>query len=350
MEKPKHNNKNFGLIEEERLGSITSLYQDISFLPKIIDGSNGWMFFSSEREIQKTKFIDIMDCTVESVLNIYHIFMDFLGGWPIPKDAPIFPTNNLSQRFNAKDSGVTPSGNTTSNADNSIINSGVCDESYWHRTAEMDWATYYATIPSTVKLQAKKSLKSWFYKSYLISPDHQTMMTALDRGLLAVTGYAWAKGANGFYFDYGYQPNHRFVVASYVKGVKWIIRDSYPTDFLIDENSTEQEFVKELDWNFNFGEVKLITISPAADVQNSLIALIYRLFTNLKNMLKGIVMMIPGGAKFKVKKAADGVVRKQEIKTWQSAFASIIDALGCQTATPAELSKIPDTHEFFPNE
>lgn len=349
MEKPKNHGKNFGLIDEERLGSLTSLYVDISKLPKIIDGANGWMFYSSEREIQKTRFIDLMDCTIESALNIYHIFMDLLGGWLLPTGSPIFPTNNLSQRFNAKMSGTSPSGNTTTAADNSIMNDGVCDESYWHRTADMDWNTYYASIPSTIKIQAKKSLKNWVYKTYLISPDHQTMMMALDKGLLAATGYAWAKNEKGLYDDFGYQPNHRFVVAGYVKGVKWIVRDSYPTDFLIDENSTEQEFVKELDWNFNFGEVRLITISPTSDTQNSFLALLYRLLNNLKNMLKGIVMMIPGGAKFLVKKASDGVIKKQEITTWQAAFAAIINALGCQTATPAELSKIPDTKEFFPN-
>lgn len=264
METPKHNGLNFGLKLDENFGGVfEGGYVDIYQFPKLLDGSKDWLTFPSEREIQKTHFIDIMDCTVEAIINAYHIFIEYLKCWDIKVDNEIiFPTKNLSQRFNAKDSGVTPSGNTTENADNSVKNSGVCDEKYWHRTADMTWNDYYSVLTNSVRNQAKKSTKVLDFNAYRISNNHQIMMDALDRGLLAVIGYAWEKGNNGLYQDFGYSPNHRFLVVGYVKGEKWIVRDSYPTDYLIDNDSTDQEFVKELDWNYNFGEIKLIIITP----------------------------------------------------------------------------------------
>jgi hypothetical protein len=216
----------------------------------------------------------------------------------------------------------------------------------------MNWNQYYAPIPTSVKQQAKKSLNSWQYTPYLISPDHQTMMDALDRGLICATGYAWELGDDGLYHDFGYSPNHRFVIAGYVKGVKWLIRDSYPTDMQLDPNTTEQEFFKELAWGFRFGECKLITISPVADKGNLFLALLNKIkmfFFNLNSMmLKKIKMMVPGGAKFLFKEI-DGVLHKQEIKTANDILAAFVDEFGCQGITPEDAAKIPDTDTFLSN-
>lgn len=272
MKKPKHNGLNFGLVHEERLGGFTDIYK----FPKIIDGANGWFKYSTEKEIQKSKTDDFMDCTLEAPSNGFHMFLDFFGGWGVQKNGEkLFPTENLAQRFNAEDSGVTRSGNTTDNADYSIKNRGVCDEIFWPRNSDMTWEQYYSAIPSPVYQQAKKSLEFFEYNTYVIKKDHQTMMAALDRGILLVTGYAWAKGDDGLYYDFGYDPNHRFVIAGYEIGREWKVIDSYPTDFLIDNNSTQQEFYKDLDWNFNFGEVKLLIIKPKATSKKKAFSILF---------------------------------------------------------------------------
>ena len=258
--RPENNGKNFGLIEDEMVGG----YVDIDSIPDISPDFNGmkdWLKYPSEREIQRSNYVDYMDCTVEAAMNAYHIFMELYNGWPIPIDKPVFPSKNLSQRFTAKMSGVTQNGNTTFNADNSVENDGVLDEAIWPRNENLDWVQYYSSIPQSVKDKAVRSLKSWRYKAYSISPDHNTMIKALKKGILGVTVYAWAQNKDGLYDDFGYGANHRCLVAGGETGIRWIARDSYPTDFQIDPNKPDQEYMKDLDWDYHFGEVKLITLN-----------------------------------------------------------------------------------------
>jgi hypothetical protein len=348
---PKHIEHKRGLLPPEYVGGVQDT--EVLALPKIVNGSKDWLILPSEREIQKTNFIDIMDCTTEAPMNGTHIFLGLLNGWNAPLNgSPVFPTKNLSQRFTAKMSGTTPNGNTTANVDTSICRDGILDESFWHRTPDMDWNAYYAEIPTSVRLQAKKSLNSWQYTTYIISPTQQMMMDALDRGLLLVCGYAWALGDDGLYHDFGYAADHRFVIAGYVKGVKWVARDSYPKDLEIDPNDTDEEFFKELSWDFHFSEVKVMILAPVQDKGNSLLALLYRIinfFLNTTSMMLKKWIMLSNGAIFLVKKNKAGVLSKQEIKTVEDVKVAIVAEFGCQVISTADGAKIPDTTEFMTN-
>ena len=273
--RPPHNQRSRGLHPDDtkpHLGAISSV--DLSNLYKFWNGQPKWTDYAPMCEMQRSTTDDWMDCTCEGKTNIIRIFDEINNPGSVKK----------SVRFLAKNSGVTRDGNRVENVDNSINSQGMVDKTLWPRDVSMDWNTYYSAIPASVKAFGK----DWVLKNkldcYVIGPNPDDMMNALQYGILNVTGYAWAKDSDGLYHDFGYTPNHDFIVVGHVKGVKWLVYDSYPDDMVQDDNENKQEFLKELAWDYQFGMIQLCVISPKITNQSniSLINKLKIMFTNLK--------------------------------------------------------------------
>lgn len=249
---PPHNGINFGLSPEdqkEKVGAIGYVNYDGMF--KFWDGTPQWLNFSPLCEIQKGYSDDYMDCTCEGKINAIHIFGN-INGDDIKE----------SVRYTAKKSGVTRQGNNIERVTSSVNSDGIVDEVLWPRYPSMSWDTYYANIPDSVSSAGKSWTDKYVLKTYTPPRIAKDLMNCLDYGILGATGYAWAKDSNGLYHDFGYEPNHYFIIVGYVEGQSWIVYDSYPTDFIIDSNSTKQEFEKHLSWDFNFGAMELLVVLP----------------------------------------------------------------------------------------
>lgn len=236
---------------------------------EVLEPTGQWTEFMPECEIQKTDFTDLMDCVTESAINAISILLQRKFNILIDR----------SQRFTAKMSGTTRSGNSLFAVSDSLRHDGTAEETDWKRDRTMTWNEYYMDIPAFVRKRALKILDQFEISYEKVPTSKAGLKEALKYGPVQVIGYAWAS-ENGIYKDYGYSPNHAFLLVGYVEGQYWIVYDSYPTDFIIDENSTKQEFIKHLSWDYSFGDALLYSIKLKPETTSWL----YKIINMLKNL------------------------------------------------------------------
>jgi len=286
-----------------------------------------WLEFKPECEIQRSELVDYMDCVTESAINGLSILMQ--------KKLPLL--NNWSQRFTAKMSGTTKSGNSLYAVSDCIRNKGLVLETDWTRNSGMNWNTYYAAIPTSVIGKGKKWTLQFDASYEMASTSHEALKQALKYGPVQVIGYAWAfNNEKGLYDDYGMRANHAFLLIGYVEGKKWIVYDSYPTDNIIDSNSTKQEFIKELTWDFNFADAMLYSIKLKATDQTSWL---YKLMAYLKEVIRDIhggYWFVKGG-------------KRQSINTVGGILTILARQFGVSkdNVSDEEIKKWTVTNEFF---
>lgn len=162
----------------------------------------------------------------------------------------------------------------------------------------------------------------------------EAMDKAMEYGPGQVIGYAWA-AENGIYKDYGYRPNHAFVRAKKSNGGVNTCIDSYPTDFLIDDNSTKQEFIKILAADYKFHDMILFSIKLKTPENKSWL---YK----IKDMLVKIIRDTKGGLWF----TQNGM--KQKLESWLHLAGALVAEFGCKTVSDADLAKLKD-NKFFGN-
>ena len=335
--------KNFGLIIDEHrptdyhrdaiIGTVQSpLVKGVFFS----DG-HGIGNFLVDPEIQKSDFVDWMDCVTESAINCVQTLLKIQG-----LDSYKFDYDK-SKRFTATMSHTTVNGNSQYNVAQSVKNDGTVEEKKWDRNRSMSWNSYYSMIPQAIINLGKEFLKDIDIKYEWISTTPQGLKEALKHGPVQVIGAAWAQ-RNGLYYSFG-PANHAFMLFDYVEGEKWRIYDSYPTDFMIDDTATVQEFIKELEWDFNFENAIQFVVTPKTQKKT--------LFLTLKNMLDNIWAYFDshGMHAFFVKKD-NGINKKVEIdlNDPQSAIRALYVALNekgaFKTSSWPELSAIADKKWF----
>lgn len=260
--------RNFGLIIEEKKRDTDFQLGAVEKIALRQDGQ--WTDYMPECEIQKSDLADYMDCVTESAINS----LDLIIQQKFNNDT------NWSQRFTAKMSGTTANGNTQYKVADSLRHHGAVKETDWPRNRGMSWNQYYASIPQAIKNLGLKFLTQFEVNYEYVPVNKDALKEALKYGPVQVTGYAWAED-NGIYKDYGYRPNHAFLLVGYEDNKHWIVYDSYPTDFIIDENSAKQEFIKKLAWNFKFGDAMLYSLKLKATDNRTWL---YKIFMALKNL------------------------------------------------------------------
>lgn len=320
---------NFGLdYEKNKEDSQRPENYQFGSVEKIVLREDGqWLDFDPECEIQKTDHDDLMDCVSESETNFKKIILK--RKFNIDAD--------LSQRFRAKMSGTTRTGNSLHAVANSARHDGFVLEIEWPRNRGMAWDEYYKSIPGSVINRALKTTIQFDVNYEFVPTNKEALMEALKYGPVQVTGHAWAS-QDGIYYDYGYRPNHAFLLVGYIKNKYWIAYDSYPTDYIIDENSTKQEFIKYLDWNYKFGDALLYSVKLKATDQRSWI---FKIIDMLKNFYRDI----KSGKSYFVK-SVNGKVMKQEITSVNGILTLLHVNFGAKQTDWGELSNYED-HKFF---
>ena len=267
---------NFGLdVEKQKIDqtSITN-YQFGAVDKEVLMPDGDWTSMQPECEIQKSDYVDYMDCVTESAVNIISMILQKKYG--IKK--------NWSQRYIAKMSNTTRQGNSLYAVANAIRKYGMVEEKDYPRDRNMTWEEYYAPVSISV---IKKGQAWGFDVNYeTVATDKIILDKANEFAPPQVIGYAWAlDGNNNWYVSNGTWCNHAFVkgTKSYPDSTKKAI-DSYPTDFQIDDNSDKQEFIKILSPNFYFGDALLYSVKEIEKqtVNTSLLL-------KLKNMFKNLV-------------------------------------------------------------
>jgi hypothetical protein len=223
--------KNFGLMQEPgveikdwRMGGVTGI------VPEVLQESGDWTEFLPVYEPQKITY-DTMSCVTFSALNCLETMYSRRYGIE----------ENFSDRFTAKVSRTTPSGNYLSRVANSILNYGMVSEALWPYGGN-NWSAYMADIPLDLIQAGQNSLDKYKINwEWVVERDAKTIMEALTYSPLQVTVYAWESPQNGIYQKTEKTTNHAVMLYDYKKYEYWVIYDHY-------ENN-----IKRLAWDFKFG-------------------------------------------------------------------------------------------------
>lgn len=163
--------------------------------------------------------------------------------------------DNLSDRFLAKMSGVTPNGNSQSKVLDSLrkLHGAVPEEVWPSNIDEFSWNEFYSSIPQDIVDSGYKFVEEYEVGYEAVWSTPNALKAALQYSPLYVAGYAWSF-SNGFYRSGS--PNHAFTLVGYVDGVCWFAYDSY------------YPFIKKLAWDYKFFYPKVITLNKRGEVYN----------------------------------------------------------------------------------
>jgi hypothetical protein len=249
-----------------------------SFWPVILKNKGDYVKIWNELapETQFGRLVETMGCTGYGFNNIVEMLWLYQYGIKM----------NISDRAMNKMSGTTQQGNTVDAPPDTFRKKGFLLEEEWPWDREkFTWAEYYKTIPSDLLAKALKRTEEWGLEHEYVPNNPDAMINALNTGPLGGTVYAWSKGSDGIYRDYGNRANHfTVVILDYEYGKYWICGDSYPDDFQYNDNPQQPEFIKKLAWNYNFGCIKRYRlIDKRSDKTTNL-----TLLAKLKNMFKNL--------------------------------------------------------------
>lgn len=147
---------------------------------------------------------------------------------------------NWSDRFTAKISGTTKTGNNLRNVAESIRKDGLVDEKDWGW--EESWDEYYKEIPNEIKQKGKDFLNNYLI-NYEWVPDvsPSSLVSALKYAPLQVVVYWNAVDDDELYFaDRKHAGNHAVSLYGYIPGYCWKIFDHY------------DQYLKKARWDFKF--------------------------------------------------------------------------------------------------
>lgn len=251
----------------------------------------------------------------------------------------------ISEMFNAFFAGVIQGrGTTINNGMESFRKHGWVSDADYPFTAETTLRQFQAQPPIAIVNKATGELTKWKFNWEAIGKDHLTVSKNLQRTVAVGTGFAWASYyGEGVYFDYNNPPNHAFLIVDYKindkGGINLIVDDSYPRDNRYDDDSTPDEFIKELDASFNLGSCHRCWLEPVIDTQETFII-------KFKNMAMQFARDVRGG--FHLLKD----LKRQKITSWYGLLALLGEILKPRQISDEELNKFKDVsgtkEHFFP--
>lgn len=216
---------------------------------KILNPDRDWMPYLPLGEYQ-SRIIETFSCTQFATLNAIETLERRL--WQI--------NSNHAERPVAIGSENGPSGNDPHKVAEWIRKNGLNDEKELpFDDSIMSLEQYMSPNPLTKELMenAKKWLKTRsFLHEYVftggsIQSKQEKLLEALLYSPVGVSVDAWQKNGNVYTKTPGSQDNHWTLLVSGEKGKPWHVFDSYYDD----------DFIKELDWNYDFGIAKFYVIN-----------------------------------------------------------------------------------------
>lgn len=196
-----------------------------------------WTDYFGENERQSGR-LETMACTCYSFLNVLEALARRKYG----------VTWDKSDRFQAKMSGVSRSGNSMNNVLESARKlHGVLDQAiYPNQVDEVAWDEFYKDIPDSLQKKALYFLTEYEIGYEAVSSHPTALKEALKYSPIYCAGYAWYN-VDGEYRSL-YRPNHAFVIQRY-DGNNPIARDSY------------EPFEKKLASNYTIAYPKIIILN-----------------------------------------------------------------------------------------
>ena len=244
---------------------------------------------------------------------------------------------SVSEMFNAYFAGVRQGvGTTINNGMESFRTHGWVKDEDYPFTAETTLRQFQQCPPISIINKASGELTKWKFNWEVIGKDHDSIIDAFKRTVVVLTGFAWASYyGEGVYFDYNNPANHAFLGADYKDNKNIIVDDSYPRDNRYDDDSTPDEFIKELDKSFKFGSAHRVWLTPVLlpPKNNSLMNIINCMFNKITRSTTGALYFVKDG-------------KKQKIENVLALAGSIIDEVGCKTMKDEDIAKLPD-FQFF---
>jgi len=224
--------------EDYKFGGINGIYNEI-----LIENGN-WTSYLPTNELQFVDGLETMSCVIQSAHNCLEIIFKYLKiNKILDQDDLKFLEDyeddegniNFNDRFTAKLSGTTQSGNSLWAVGQSITNNGLISERDWKQTKYINWKDYYQEIPQSLLDKGKKFLERFNinYETVLL----QDFQKALKYSPLQIIVYAWKKNNNGLYTNDVKRYNH---------AVCLILKDP---DNIFD---TYSPFIKQLEVDYDY--------------------------------------------------------------------------------------------------
>jgi len=188
-------------------------------LPKDVLQANGqWDEFLPVDEFQ-SKVIETMACTSYGTTSAIETLVNRLFG----------TEHNWSDRWLAKISGTTRTGNNVSIVCETLRKLGVPFQERWDYTPDIDsWDKFYEVPPPKLYDHAKQDFKDIYeMKHEFVFPDEKSLKEALQYSPLGVSVYAWVQRDGLHYKPEGLIDNHWCVLYGYEDGKYWKVFDSY---------------------------------------------------------------------------------------------------------------------------
>ena len=287
----------------------------------IFSDGHGHLKYQGKPEMQFNRKFDTFSCVIFTIAKA--ICYNLKERYNIDTD--------ISEMFNAFYAGVINGrGTTINNGMESFRKHGWVKDSDYPFTAETTLRQFQAQPPISIVNKATGQLTKWKFNWEAIGKDHNSIIDAMKRTVVVLTGFAWASYyGEGVYYDYNNPANHAFLGVDYKANGNIIVDDSYPRDNRFDDDSTPDEFIKELDKSFNFGSAHRVWLTPIVDTKESLL-------TKFKNMAMRFVRDIRGG--FHIIKD----LKRQKITSWWGILALLGEILRPEQISDENLLKYQD--------
>lgn len=192
----------------------------------------------------------------------------------------------ISEMFNAFYAPVIQGrGTTIRNGMESFRKHGWVKDADYPFTAETTLRQFQQAPPITIVNKATKELTKWKFNWEVVGKDHNSIIDALKRTVVVLTGFAWASylGEEGIYFDYNNPANHAFLGVDHKTNKNIVVDDSYPRDGRFDDDSTKDEFIKELDSTYNFASAHRVWLEPILETSKKKFQLLTLLKKSMEN-------------------------------------------------------------------
>jgi len=290
----------------------------------VIKEDGNWLGLDYFFCIQKTTKTDLMNCVSQGAAKAIEAALELKFGI----------IKKVSVRFIAKVSNTTKDGNDFFSVGDALHNIGFVFEEDWPYREDMSWDEYYKEIPDHVMAKAKKNWDLFDITYEIIGTSNEALAVARQYGLPPVIGYAWNRGADGMYYDYGMSPNHCFNNADMKADKSKPCLDSYPVDFQIDGDYPKEEMIKILAPEYRIAYAMLYYVN-LRDPNNSF-------FKKLMTKFKKIIRDVHGGIWF-TKPVQDGkAIGKQKIDSFEALLGALVDEFGVEknNVSDAEMNKM----------
>lgn len=240
--------KNFGLDLNDNRGSKDWILGGISGMAKdILQPDRNWLPFLPVYEPQSFPWGDTMSCVTFSAWNAVETMAKRRHGMDL----------NKSDRFTAKLSGTTATGNNFWNVAESITRlHGAVEQASWPNGDAASFADFFKEIPQLVIDEGNK----WLAGEYVIQREYvpddiASLWEALQYGPIQVAIHAYGPLVNDVYQRTEDQGNHAVLLYSAVDGQYFEIYDHYTNLY------------KKLAWNTRFWGAMRFDIRKKSELQ-----------------------------------------------------------------------------------